>query len=67
LKLIIVGFVLLLVGVVLPFLMVLGLVESTLLLNFLAYGSSTTGLILGFVGIAQYRGGQKRRRHQDAV
>jgi hypothetical protein len=59
LKLIIVGFVLLLVGVVLPFLMVLGLVESTLLLSFLAYGSSTAGLILGFVGIAQYSRGRK--------
>ena len=58
-KLIIVGFVLLLVGVVLPFLMVLGLVESTLLLNFLAYGSSTTGLILGFIGVAQYTRGRR--------
>ena len=53
-KLIIVGFVLLLVGVVLPFLMVLRLVESTFLLNFLAYSSSTAGLVLGFVCIAQY-------------
>lgn len=67
LRLIVAALVLLLVGVVLPFLMVLGLVESTLLLNFLAYGSSTTGLILGFVGIAQYRRGQKRRRQQDGA
>jgi len=54
-----VGFVLLLTGLVLPFLMVLGLVESTFLLNFLAYGSSTAGLILGFVGIARYGRGRK--------
>ena len=58
-KLIIVGFVLLLVGVVLPFLMVLGLVESTLLLNFLSYGCSTAGLITGFIGMAQYMRGRK--------
>jgi len=58
-RLIIIAFVLLIIGLVLPFLMVLGLVESTLLLCFLAYGSSTAGLILGFVGIAQYRRGQK--------
>lgn len=58
-KLIVAGSVLLLVGVVLPFLMVMELVESTLLLNFLAYGSSTAGLISGFVGIAQYRRGRR--------
>ena len=54
-RLIIVGFVLLLVGVVLPFLMVLRLLESTLPLNFISYGSSTAGLIVGFMGIARYR------------
>ena len=53
-RLIIIAVVLLITGVVLPTLMVLQLVESTLLLNFLSYGSSTAGLILGFVGIAQY-------------
>ena len=54
-RLIILGFVLLLVGVVLPFLMVLRLLESTLPLNFISYGSSTAGLIVGFMGIARYR------------
>ncbi len=58
-RLIIIALVLLIIGLVLPFLMVLRLVESTLLLSFLAYGSSTAGFILGFVGIAQYRRGQK--------
>ena len=58
-RLIIIAVVLLIIGVVLPFLMVLGLVESTLLLNFLAYGSSTTGLILGFVGMTQYMRSRK--------
>ena len=54
LRLIIVAIVLLLIGVILPFLMVLQLLESTLALNFISYGCSTAGLILGFVGIAQY-------------
>ena len=58
-RLIVAAFFLLLTGVILPFLMVLGLVESTLLLNFLAYGSSTTGLILGFIGVAQYTRGRR--------
>jgi len=52
---IIVGFLLLLAGVVLPFLMVMRLLEPTLALNFISYGCSTAGLITGFIGIAQYR------------
>jgi len=55
LRLIIVALVLLLLGVLLPTLMVLQLVESTLLLNFLSYDCSTAGLITGFNGIALYR------------
>jgi len=54
LRLIVAALVLLLVGVMLPFLMILGLVESTFLLNFLASGSSITGFVLGLAGVAQY-------------
>jgi len=53
-KLIIIATVLLILGVVLPFLMVLELVTPTLFLNFLSYGCSTCGLIVGFIGIGQY-------------
>ena len=53
-KLIIIGAVLLIVGVVLPWLMVLELVRSTLLLNLVAAMSSTGGLLMGFIGIAMY-------------
>lgn len=49
-RLIIVGFFLVLVGLILPVLMLLGYVESTLLLGLLAYGASTSGLILGVIG-----------------
>ena len=58
-KLIAIGFGLLIVGAVLPFLMVIDLVESTLLLNFVTVVSSIAGLTLGFLGITQYRHRQK--------
>ncbi len=53
-RLIIIAFVLLLMGVVLPFLMVIQLLPSTLPLNFMASLCSTAGFITGFIGIAQY-------------
>lgn len=54
LRLIVIGFVLLLMGVVLPFLMVIGLLTSTFFLNFLAYSCSVAGYVTGFIGIAHY-------------
>jgi hypothetical protein len=52
---------LLLFGFVMPFLMVLHIVESTLFLNFLSFGASTLGLFLGIASIAAYRTKQKRK------
>ncbi len=45
-----VGFALLVIGVVLPFLMVLNVIESTFFLNFFSYGASLVGLVLGLLG-----------------
>jgi hypothetical protein len=53
-RLIKIAFGLLIVGAVLPFLMVIGLLESTLFLNFVAVASSIAGLTVGFLGITQY-------------
>lgn len=53
-KLIAIGVGLMVVGIALPFLMVIRLLESTLFLSFLAHGCSMVGLITGFVGVAQY-------------
>ena len=53
-NLLIIGFFLVLFGFVAPFLMVMRVVESTFWLNFLAYGASTMGMILGFIGAAMY-------------
>ncbi len=55
LRLILIAFALLIIGVALPFLMVIGVLYSTLPLNLVAYGCSVGGFITGFVGIAQYR------------
>jgi Sec-independent protein secretion pathway component TatC len=54
LKLILIGLLLILFGVVLAFLMVVKVVEPTFFLNFLSYTASTSGLILGFIGVSQY-------------
>ena len=59
LKLIIAALVLLVIGVMLPFLMILDLIGATIFLNFIAYGASITGFVLGFAGVAQYMRGRK--------
>ena len=54
LKIILIGFALVVLGVVLPFLMVLHILESTFFLNFFSYGASLVGLFLGLIGSAYY-------------
>ena len=61
LKTILIGFALVVLGVVLPFLMVLHVIESTFFLNFFSYGASLLGLILGLIGSAMYVGVHKRK------
>ncbi len=53
-RLILIGFILVLLGFVLPFLMVLGVLQSTFFLNFFSYGASIVGLMLGLIGAAWY-------------
>jgi hypothetical protein len=48
--LLLVGFVLLLLGVGIPFLMVLQVIDSTLFLNFFAFIAQFLGLVFGFLG-----------------
>lgn len=54
LRLIVVGAILLMLGVLVPLLMVLRLWKPTFFLSFLSYASSLVGLIVGVWGIAQY-------------
>lgn len=56
---------LMLFGVVMPFLMVIHVVQSTFFLNFLSYGASTLGLLLGLVSLAASRIKQKQEEDQE--
>ncbi len=56
------GLTLMLLGIILPFLMVIKVLESTFMLNFIASGASTLGLALGTVGFAIYRGHNDSQR-----
>jgi len=51
-RVIFVGFLLVLSGAVLPFLMVIRVLDSSLLLGFIAYSNSVGGLTLGLLGMA---------------
>jgi len=51
---IIIGFILVLLGFILPFLMVMHIVESGFFLNFFSFTASVTGLFLGLIGAATY-------------
>jgi hypothetical protein len=64
-KYLIIGFFMVLAGAVLPFLIVIGIIPSTLFLNFLAYFISVGGLFLGFIGMAMYVGEKRRKRPHD--
>lgn len=50
--LILLGFILMLLGVVFPFLMVIHILKSTFFLNFFSYTLSLLGMICGAIGIA---------------
>jgi hypothetical protein len=58
--LILIGFLFVVLGMVLPFLMVIRVLPSTFFLNFLSYGISLTGLFLGIIGASTYM--QNRRK-----
>lgn len=64
-RLIVIGFVCVLIGAVLPFAIVMRWVESTFFLNFLAFGASMVGIFLGVIGTAMYVGDSRRKREND--
>ncbi len=59
-RLLVIALALLVLGVIFPFLMVTGVIKSTLTLNFLSYIMSIGGFLLGIVALAMY--GHKNRR-----
>lgn len=56
---IVAGFLLVLVGFLLPLFMTLRVIQASFLLSFLSYAASMGGLILGLVGAAMARGRNK--------
>ncbi|HRK88741.1 MAG TPA: hypothetical protein PK152_06380 [Anaerolineales bacterium] len=46
-------------GILIPFMMVIKVIESTYFLNFFSWGISTLGLALGMVGFTMYSKTQK--------
>jgi hypothetical protein len=55
-----IGFVLVLLGAVLPLLMVMRIIQPNFPLSFFSYAASVTGLFLGLIGTAFYT--RRRRR-----
>jgi len=53
------GLILMLLGIILPFMMVIHVVASTFFLNFLAWGASVVGLALGMIGVTWMVGKKK--------
>lgn len=51
---ILIGFILVVTGFILPLMMVIHVVESTFFLNFFSYTASLVGLILGITGAAMF-------------
>lgn len=52
----------LVLGAVLPFLMVLRIIEPGFILSFIAYGASLIGLFLGLLGVANYTRVEREKR-----
>jgi hypothetical protein len=57
--LLILGVCMMLLGIVLPFLMVIQILESTFFLNFFSWGVSVAGLAFGTIGFAMYSKGKR--------
>ena len=53
------GVILMLLGILLPFLMVIQVLESTFFLNFFSWGLSLAGLAIGTIGFAMYSRGRR--------
>jgi hypothetical protein len=59
---ILIGLFLVILGVALPFLMVLHVIESTFFLNFFSYGASLVGLFLGLIGSARIVSSRRNKK-----
>ncbi|HJR81084.1 MAG TPA: hypothetical protein VJ821_13495 [Anaerolineales bacterium] len=53
------GVILMLLGIILPFLIVIKVLESTFFLNFFSWGASVAGLAFSTIGFALWSRGRK--------
>jgi positive regulator of sigma E activity len=56
------GFFMVLFGLVVPYLMVVRIIQPTFFLSFLSFAASFTGLMFGLVGVATYT---REHRNRD--
>ncbi|MDT8306804.1 MAG: hypothetical protein RRC07_12780 [Anaerolineae bacterium] len=61
-RLMVIGLVGLVTGVVLPFLMVIRVIEPSFLLSFISYAASVVGMFLGFLGAFSYARTERAKR-----
>lgn len=54
------GLILMLLGIILPFLMVIHVFESTFFLNFFSWGASVAGLSFGTIGYVMWSRGRRK-------
>lgn len=65
-RFIFIGFLMVLFGFIVPFLMVIQVIPASYFWGFLSYGISVAGLFLGLIGSSQYIKVNRRRRDQDS-
>ena len=63
-SIILIGFVLVFLGFLLPLLMVIKVLDSTYFLNFFSFTASILGLFMGLMGAAQYYIEFRRKRNE---
>lgn len=64
-KLIAISIVMLILGFVLPFLMAIKVLDSTLFLNFFSYVMQVLGLLLGIAGVTVLKAKQGKKHDDD--
>ena len=53
------GLILMILGIVIPFLILMRVLESTFFLNFFSWGASVAGLFLGIIGVENWTRNRK--------
>lgn len=60
-RMMIIGVVLMILGVIFPLLMVIRIIESSFWLSFLSYGFSLVGMVMAFFGLFSFMAGRRKQ------